>query len=231
VADHLTEEEQIESLKAWWAENGVKTLVSIVLIVGGYFGYQSWDQNKQLQAEIASSIWQNSMDIVSSQAPGENFLPEQQTAINNDADQLKNDHAGTGYAHFGAMLKAKIAVENDDLETAAAELQWSLDNNPEPATEMIVRLRLARVEAALGNVELALEMVQGIDFGTHKSAYEEAKGDFYLLLDNTEAAYTAYDAAIASNESNDPIVGNILELKIGQVLPVATPDAIIGDDQ
>jgi predicted negative regulator of RcsB-dependent stress response len=231
VADHLTEEEQIESLKAWWGENGVKTLVSIVLIVGGYFGYQSWDQNKQLQAEIASSIWQNSMDIVSSQAPGENFSPEQQTTINNDTDQLKNDHAGTGYAHFGAMLKAKIAVENDDLATAAAELQWSLDNDPEPATEMIVRLRLARVEAALGNVELALEMVQGIDFGTHKSAYEEAKGDFYLLLDNTEAAYTAYDAAIASNESSDPIVGNILELKIGQVLPAATPDATIGDDQ
>jgi predicted negative regulator of RcsB-dependent stress response len=231
VADHLTEEEQIESLKAWWEENGVKALVSIVLIVGGYFGYQSWDQNKQLQAEIASSIWQNSMDIVSSQAPGENFPPEQQTAINNDADQLKNDHAGTGYAHFGAMLKAKIAVENDDLETAAAELRWSLDNNPEPATEMIVRLRLARVEAALGNVELALEMVQGIDVGTHKSAYEEAKGDFYLLLDNAEAAYTAYDAAIVSNESSDPIVGNILELKIGQVLPAAAPDAIIGDDQ
>jgi len=64
VADHLTEEEQIEALKAWWAENGVKTLVSIVLIVGGYFSYQSWDQNKQLQAEIASGIWQNSMDIV-----------------------------------------------------------------------------------------------------------------------------------------------------------------------
>ena len=41
MADHLTEEEQIEALKAWWAENGVKTLVSIVLIVGGYFSYQS----------------------------------------------------------------------------------------------------------------------------------------------------------------------------------------------
>ena len=231
MADHLTEEEQIESLKAWWAENGVKTLVSIVLIVGGYFGYQSWDQNKQLQAEIASSIWQNSMDIVSSQAPGENFQPEQQTAINNYADQLKQDHAGTGYAHFAAMLKAKLAVEGDDLDTAAAELQWSLGNSPEPATEMIVRLRLARVEAARGNVDLALEMVQGIDSSTHKSAYEEAKGDFYLQLDNTEAAYTAYDAAMASNESSDPIVRNILELKIGQVLPAATPDAMTGDDQ
>jgi len=231
VADHLTEEEQIEVLKAWWAENGVKTLVSIVLIVGGYFGYQSWDQNKQLQAEIASSIWQNSMDIVTSQVPGENFLPEQKIAINNDADQLKKDHAGTGYAHFAAMLKAKIAVEGDDLDTAAAELQWSLDNSPEPATEMIVRLRLARVEAARGNVDLALEMVQGIDSGTHKSAYEEAKGDFYLQLNNTEAAYTAYDAAIASNESSDPIVRNILELKIGQVLPAVTPDLMIGDDQ
>lgn len=231
MADHLTEEEQIEALKAWWAENGVKTLVSIVLIVGGYFSYQSWDQNKQLQAEIASGIWQNSMDIVANQAPGENLDPSQQKAINDDADQLKNNHAGTGYAHFAAMLKAKVAVEGNDLDAAAAELQWSLDNNPEPATEMIVRLRLARVEAARGNVDLALEMVQGIDSATHKSAYEEAKGDFYLQLDNPEAAYTAYDAAIASNESNDPIIRNILELKIGQVPPAVVPETEIGDSQ
>ena len=75
MADHLTEEEQIEALKAWWAENGVKTLVSIVLIVGGYFSYQSWDQNKQLQAEIASGIWQNSMDIVASHPLGNVWIP------------------------------------------------------------------------------------------------------------------------------------------------------------
>ena len=74
-----------------------------------------------------------------------------------------------------------MAVDNQDLDTAASELQWALDNSPAPATERLVRLRLARVEAARGNIDSALQMVQGIDAAEMKSAYEEAKGDFYLL--------------------------------------------------
>jgi predicted negative regulator of RcsB-dependent stress response len=62
-------------------------------------------------------------------------------------------------------------------------------------------------------------MVQGIDAAEMKSAYEEAKGDFYLLQDNGAAAFTAYESALASNESQDPMIRNILQLKISQVQP------------
>ena len=110
MADHLTEEEQIEALKRWWAENGMQTVLAVVLVIGGYFGWQFWGTHQQEQMTEAS---ENSMDIVANQAPGENLDPSQQKAINDDADQLKNNHAGTGYAHFAAMLKAKVAVESN----------------------------------------------------------------------------------------------------------------------
>ena len=38
MAEERTDEEQIEALKLWWAENGMKTIAAIVLVVGGYFG-------------------------------------------------------------------------------------------------------------------------------------------------------------------------------------------------
>ena len=47
----------------------------------------------------------------------------------------------------------------------------------------------------------------------------KAKGDFYLLQDNDAAAFTAYESALASNESQDPMIRNILQLKISQVRP------------
>ena len=31
MADHITEEEQIEALKRWWDENGKQTILAIVL--------------------------------------------------------------------------------------------------------------------------------------------------------------------------------------------------------
>ena len=159
------------------------------------------------------------IEVVSENAPGELLSVDQQTQVNAVADQLKDNHSNSAYAQFAAMLKAKLAVDNNDLDTAASELQWALDNDPAPATERLVRLRLARVEASRGNVDSALQMVQGIDAAEMKSSYEEAKGDFYLLQGNSGAAFTAYESAIASNESQDPMIKNILQLKISQVLP------------
>ena len=94
-----------------------------------------------------------------------------------------------------------------------------MDNDPTPETERLVRLRLARVEACRCNIVTALQMVQGIDSAEMKSAYEEAKGDFYLQQDNAAAAYTAYESALAANKSTDAMIANILQLKMSQVKP------------
>ncbi len=219
MADHLSEEEQIEALKRWWAANGMQTVLSVVLVVGGYFGWQYWEQEQQVQTDQASNAYLEMIEIVSENTPGQLLDADQQAQINAAADQLKENHSNSAYAQFAAMLKAKLAVDNNALDAAASELEWAMDNDPAPATERLIRLRLARVEAARGNIDTALQMVQGVDAAEMKSAYEEAKGDFYLLQDNSAAAFTAYESALAANESQDQMIRNILELKISQVRP------------
>jgi len=235
VADHLSEEEQIEAFKRWWAENGLQTLLSIVLVVGGYFGWQSWQQHEQDQAAEASDLYTEMVEIVSSQAQGERLNVAKRVAVEASADQLKQDFAGSGYAQFAALLKAKLAVDNNELDAAAAELQWVLDAGPELETERLTRLRLARVEAARGNLDTALQMVQGIDPAEMKSAYEEAKGDFYVQQGNADSAFTAYQAALETNQSTDSTIGSILQLKISQVQPAeqasSEAEAAEGDSQ
>ncbi|MDG1485432.1 MAG: tetratricopeptide repeat protein [Porticoccaceae bacterium] len=235
MADHLSEEEQIEAFKRWWAENGLQTLLSIVLVVGGYFGWQGWQQHQQDQAAEASDLYTEMVKIVSSQAPGERLNVAKRVAVEASADQLKQDFAGSGYAQFAALLKAKLAVDNNELDAAATDLQWVLDAGPELETERLARLRLARVEAARGNLDTALQMVQGIDPAEMKSAYEEAKGDFYVQQGNTDLAFTAYQAALEANQSTDPTIGSILQLKISQVQPAeqasSEVEAAEGDSQ
>jgi len=222
VADHLSEEEQIEALKRWWAANGIPTIAAVVLVIGGYFGWQYWEQQQEIQTNQASEVYLDMIEIVSATEAGEQLDSTQQAQINLSADQLKDNHSDSAYAQFAAMLKAKLAVDNGDLDGAVNELNWALNNDPAPPTERLVRLRLARVEAARGNVDVALQMVQGIDTAEMKSSYEEAKGDFYLLQGNSAAAFTAYESALASNESRDQMVANILQLKISQVRPAET---------
>ena len=225
MADHLSEEEQIEALKRWWAANGIPTIAAVVLVIGGYFGWQYWEQQQEIQTNQASEVYLDMIEIVSATEAGDQLDSTQQAQINLSADQLKDNHSDSAYAQFAAMLKAKLAVDNGDLDGAVNELNWALNNDPAPPTERLVRLRLARVEAARGNVDVALQMVQGIDTAEMKSSYEEAKGDFYLLQGNSAAAFTAYESALASNESRDQMVANILQLKISQVRPAETaPD-------
>ena len=42
MAEHLSDEEQLESFKRWFKENGLSTIVVVVLAAGGYFGWEFW---------------------------------------------------------------------------------------------------------------------------------------------------------------------------------------------
>ncbi len=46
MAEHLSEEEQLEALKRWLSENGTSTVVGVVLAISGYLGWGFW-QDKQ----------------------------------------------------------------------------------------------------------------------------------------------------------------------------------------
>jgi predicted negative regulator of RcsB-dependent stress response len=234
VAEDITEEEQIEALKRWWAENGMQTVLAVVLVIGGYFGWQFWGTHQQEKMTEASDVYREMIDVIAGQQPGSLLTDTQQAQVNAIADQLKDDYSSSAYAQFGALVKAKLAVDANDLDKAATELQWALDANPEAPTERLIRLRMARVESARGNIDEALKMVQTGDPAEMKSAYEEAKGDFYLQQGNSAAAFTAYQSALLSDESTDQMVSNLLQLKMSAVLPaeVAIEEAVSeGDSQ
>ena len=222
MADHITEEEQIEALKRWWDENGKQVVLAIVLTVGGYFGWQAWTDHVDDQTAAASLVYQEMLDNMDGAVPGDTLGADKQAEISLLAETLKQDYSNTQYAFYAALIKAKLAVESTDLTAAAVELQWAVDNADETVNENIARLRLARVEAASGNLDTALQLVQGVDAGELKSAFDEAKGDFYQQQGNAGAAYSAYEAAMMSIDAGNSSASQLLQLKISQVKPVAS---------
>ncbi len=229
MADHITEEEQIEALKRWWDENGKQVVLAIVLTVGGYFGWQAWTDHQDDQAAAASLVYQEMLDNMGGAAAGDVLGADKQAEISQLAETLKQDYSNTQYAFYAALIKAKLAVESTDLTAAAVELQWAMDNADEAVNENIARLRLARVEAAAGNLDTALQLVQGVDAGELKSVFDEAKGDFYQQQGNAGAAYTAYEAAMMSIDAGNSSASQLLQLKISQVKPVM-PKAVEVED-
>src|SRR5690606_12933397 len=142
VSVHLSEEEQLEVLKRWWKEYGKTVVIATVVAVAGYFAFTAWQDQQREKREAASNLYEDLLQIVSSeQAVGE---AGKTTAVHL-ASQLKEADSSSLYAHNAAFILARLAVAENNLDEAAEQLTWVLDNKPAPATEQVARLRLARV--------------------------------------------------------------------------------------
>jgi predicted negative regulator of RcsB-dependent stress response len=228
VSDNLSEEEQIEAFKQWWVDNGLKLVAAAAIAIGGTLSWQGWQGSQQEYAEQGSAIYSAMIDIATAETD-QPLTDEQKQAINASADQLKQEFTDTGYAHLSALLKAKLAVDADDLDSAASELQWVLDNDPAADIKLLANLRLARVEAAKGNNDRALGLLEGQEAGKLSSAYEEAKGDFHLSMGHWDAAYASYQLAIDTEQSGNSRQLSILRLKLNQAKPVGEAEETQGE--
>ena len=112
MAEHLTEEEQLEALKRWWKENGQSTIIGVLLAVSGYLGWTFWQDSQRSSAEAASAIYQDLIDAVSVQ-PGEELSDEKRTSVNHLADQrvdvgkqlILDVHPAAQRGHFHDLLR------------------------------------------------------------------------------------------------------------------------------
>ncbi|MEJ6611661.1 MAG: tetratricopeptide repeat protein [Porticoccus sp.] len=220
MAEHLSDEEQLENLKKWWREYGVVAITVVTLSVGGYFGSVFYKERQQSQAEEASVLYQQMMEVALV-SPDQTLNDTEYKLAEGLASQLKDSFSGSQYARYAALLMAKIFVEKNDLDEAARELKWAL-NDADEGLELVIKLRLARIEASRGNIDLALAMIDDTDAGTMASAYSEAQGDFHLMKKDEVSAYKFYLQSLDQSLEHDSSHVQILKLKLNQVTPATS---------
>jgi predicted negative regulator of RcsB-dependent stress response len=217
-----SDEEQLEVLKNWWAENGTSLVITVVLTCGAIFGYRGWEANKTEKGETASAVYENL--LVSAQGIEANGSDEaMRTTALSLAETLKTDHEESTYAVFASMTLAKILVEKNDYSSAAEELIWALSNVKESNLETLIRVRLARVYVSMGESNLALELFRDHEPSSGQvSSVEEIKGDAYYEMAEIDLARQAYEKALKN--LGEEIGNPLLELKLSD-LPVSVSTA------
>lgn len=220
MADHITEEEQIEALKNWWFRYGKRILLVFGVVFVGFLIWQYVDQQQRNESELASENFARLVEELSRHGVSQPISQDSIQIIGEIADSINKEYRDTFYSQLATLTKARLDVEQDELDSAAKELRLVMENRSDELDYLIIRLRLARVESARGNIEEALSLVQGIDTGSHKSLYEEAKGDFHLIQGNRAAAHSAYQSALDANESRDNISVVVLQMKLREVADV-----------
>lgn len=212
-----SEEEQVEALKRWWNENGSSLLTGVILVLAVFFGVRYWQSAQLGTSAAASDLYQQIADLaianVSQPVTEETVLGAQAIYAT-----LKDEYPDSVYTRYAALAVARFQVETSHLDAAAAELQWILDN-PEigllkEADEelfLTARVRLARVKVAQGMAQEALDLLRAVEPGSFESNYAEVEGDALLALGQREEARAAYERAIATLGTGNPV---LLQLKL-----------------
>lgn len=213
-----TDEEQIEAIKGWWDENGTSVIVGIILVLAVLFGSRYWQSAQETTAEAASDIYTQLADAVQANIDLEIDDAELNAALSLH-DELKGNFTNTVYSRYSALIMARLYVQRNELEAAAVELQWILDNpslgflkSIDDELALTTRSRLARVVLAQGDAEAALLLLNEVEPGAFAGTFAEIEGDAYVELGRTEEAIEAYQTAL-----NIGTNAEVVELKLNDI--------------
>ncbi len=216
MVEHFSEEEQIETLKRWWKENGTSLVIGVALAVSGYFGWQYWQDYQQHSREDASSLFNDMMEA-GIPDPGQQLTEQDITAVKSIAGELMSKYKSSLYAQNAAMLLAKIAVDQNDLPAAETNLRWVLDNSSSDNVEALANLRLAMVLYAEEKYADALQLVKAAPDDSFTSRYAEVRGDILLAQGNSEDAKTAYQLALDNLLQSQGSRRDMIQMKITDI--------------
>ena len=221
---YTTEEQQLDAIRKWWKANGNSVLTGIVLAISIVLGWQLWKQNKQASGEAGAALY---TQMIESAGLVQQDRAEKKTAeleghlatFKHLGGQLKEDFADTEYGVFAALLLAREAVFNKNLDEAITELKWAKEKTGSEGIGLVVNLRLARVLAAKGEFDAALKQLDAVQPGAQADAYEEVRGDIYLQQGKRDEARAAYQKAMTlSQEKSEGEPRPILKIKHDNLL-------------
>lgn len=204
AAFDLEEQEQLETLKAWWKRWGNYLIYGVSALLIAVAGYQYWKTHTANQAMEASAHFDGMNQALDA---GDMKKAREQGAL------LIAKFGKTPYATRAAMLLASINVQNRDAKSAKAQLEWVIANSKEAALRDVSRLRLAGLLLDEKDYDGALKQLNAAHTDAFAARFDDLRGDVYLAQGKTAEARAAYSAAYAKLQEANPLRG-VVEMKL-----------------
>lgn len=195
MADHLEDEEVVERIRSWWRENGVSLVGSLLLVVGGWLGWNWYDSS--VEQRVAASFDQFSLYVELRQA-GEADTDEAAEIL----ALLDDEYEGSAGHLLSLLYRSGDAVEADEMQAAAGYLEQVVESASDGQMKELARMRLARVyleQDRLEEAQALLNLPGGVGF---LSMRNELQGDIQTRLGDLTSARASYQAAVEAEEAS-----------------------------
>jgi predicted negative regulator of RcsB-dependent stress response len=211
VDDLQSEKEQIEEMKAWWAEYGRYVIAGIVIAVGLLLGF-NYHKSSKLEAEMQASDLFESLAGYVVDGDLDAAIPV--------ADELHSNYANTAYAAQSRLVMARLYMDQNRDQDAANALVELLDMGGNGALKHVARARLARILLYQDKPQEVLDLLAEQSNPGFAGLYAEARGDAHAALGDYDAARAAYDEALA--DTTQSVNRGLVQMKLID-LPEAMP--------
>jgi predicted negative regulator of RcsB-dependent stress response len=206
--EDLSEKEQLDAMRAWWAENGSYVIAGVFVGVITIFGWNSW-QSSIANAEVEASRLYEEVMV----ATGRSNLDAASIA----ADRLKAEYADTAYAAQAGLAMARLYMDTGRDQDAADTLTDLVGSNPDREIALVARLRLAKILLYQDKAQEVVDLVEGQTDSAFAARFNEVKGDAYVALGNYAEAQASYIAALNDDPAAPTVNPSLVQLKINDL--------------
>ncbi len=203
-----SEKEQIEEIRAWWAENGRFVIAGVVLGVALIFGWNQWQSSRQSTQIRASNLYEELMAAV-----GDGNAEAAEAA----AHDLYTNYQRTVYPDQARLAMARLYMDKGRDQDAADTLREVLATGGNGEIQMVARLRLAKILLYQDKPADVIALLNGHVEGGFAARYNEILGDAYAAEGNYAEAERAYRAALEESRNLRTIDNNLIRLKLNDL--------------
>jgi predicted negative regulator of RcsB-dependent stress response len=195
MAYDLEEQEQIDTIKAWWGKYG--NLISWVLIVvlGAYAGWTIWNTMQQKNVGKAGLLFEQMQQAVSA---------KDNAKAQRAASDIQEQYGKTVYGEMSGLTAAKAAYDANDLKAAKAQLQSVIANGDDDEYKTIAKVRLAGILLDEKSYDEGLKLLAGEFPAQFEAMVADRKGDLLVAQNKIAEARTAYQTALDKTDQKNP---------------------------
>ncbi|OCQ51329.1 hypothetical protein Ppb6_03557 [Photorhabdus australis subsp. thailandensis] len=201
---YTNENEQVDAIRRFFANNGKALVFGLVLGAGALIGWRYWQshQTNQLQAS-AEAFEQVNSGLLSGKK-------ENNTAVEKFASETNNSYGVMAY-----MQLAKLAVEKNELAKAEQFLSTAVGQAKSEDLQALVNIRLARVQLAEDKADVALKTLEQVKGSGWVAVAEDIRGDALLKKGDIAGARAAYTKGLVANSPQ--AIKSMLNLKLNNL--------------
>ena len=195
MAYDLEEQEQLDTLKAWWKQYGNLVTWLLIVVLSSYAAWTGWRNYQVGQSTQASQLYDELQKSI---------LAKDNAKVQRATTDLIEKFSRTSYPPMAALAAAKSAFDSGDLKTAKLQLHWVNDHSNVGEYKALARIRLAGIALDDKNYDEGLSLLAG-DFPTEfAGSVFDRKGDLFVAQNKFVEARAAYQSALEKINDKNP---------------------------